>query len=98
MNNKKVSVDLELNIDAITASTPERHRWLRDLAITVDCWRPWPRLFLTLYMILAYRTATWFMSLPEPVASQSAFATGIISAGAVWFGLYLNKNTGEHKE
>jgi len=30
------------------------------------------------------------MGLPIPSASQAAFATTIISAGAAWFGLYVN--------
>jgi len=35
----------------------------------------------------------WFMGLPNPGAAQAAFASAIISAGAAWFGLYVNSGS-----
>lgn len=53
-------------------------------------WRIFPRAFIMFYFWLAFETAMWFMGLPTPSPSQAAFASAIISAGAAWFGLYVN--------
>jgi len=55
----------------------------------IDKWRIWPRMLITLYGFMFFRTTEWFMSLPEPTASQSAFVSVIVGAGAAWFGLYV---------
>ena len=54
----------------------------------IDKWRVWPRMLITLYGVMFYRTTEWFMSLPEPTNAQSAFISVIVGAGAAWFGLY----------
>ena len=54
----------------------------------IDKWRVWPRLLITLYGVMFYRTTEWFMTLPEPSNAQSAFISVIVGAGAAWFGLY----------
>lgn len=53
-------------------------------------WRVFPRAFIIFYFWLCMETAMWFMGLPNPGAAQAAFASAIISAGAAWFGLYVN--------
>ena len=55
----------------------------------IDKWRIWPRMLITLYGFMFFRTTEWFMSLPEPTAPQSAFVSVIVGAGAAWFGLYV---------
>ena len=54
----------------------------------IDKWRVWPRLLISLYGVMFYRTTEWFMTLPEPSNAQSAFISVIVGAGAAWFGLY----------
>ncbi len=54
----------------------------------IDKWRVWPRMLITLYGIMFYRSTEWFMALPEPTNAQSAFISVIVGAGAAWFGLY----------
>lgn len=56
-------------------------------------WRIFPRAFIIFYFWLAFETAMWFMGLPNPGAAQAAFASAIISAGAAWFGLYVNSGS-----
>ena len=56
----------------------------------VDRWRIVPRLFICLYGLAFFRTTEWFMSLPDPTNSQSAFISVIVGAGAAWFGLYVS--------
>jgi|TARA_R110000850_G_scaffold271489_1_gene405841 hypothetical protein len=57
-----------------------------------SAWRFFPRAFIIFYFWLCMETAMWFMAIPIPSPSQAAFAGTIISAGAAWFGLYVNSN------
>jgi len=58
-----------------------------------DRWRVFPRLLISLYGYAFYMTTTWFMSLPDPTNSQSAFVSVIVGAGAAWFGLYVGRGS-----
>ena len=62
-------------------------KWIH-LARAVDSWRIWPRAFLSVYIILVYYAAMWFMDLPDPSLEQSGLISIIVGAGAAWFGLY----------
>lgn len=53
-------------------------------------WRVFPRLFIVFYLWLCMQTALWFMGLADPTNAQAGFAGAIVSAGAAWFGLYVN--------
>ena len=66
-------------------------KWIY-LAQAVDSWRIWPRVFLTVYIILVYKVTTWFMSLPVPNLEQSGLVSIVVGAGAAWFGLYLGSS------
>ena len=61
----------------------------------IDKWRVWPRMLITLYGVMFYRTTEWFMSLPDPTNAQSAFISVIVGAGAAWFGLYCGSGGGK---
>ena len=54
-----------------------------------DKWRVFPRLLISLYGLMFYKSAMWFMTLPDPTSAQSAFVSVIVGAGAAWFGLYV---------
>tara|TARA_B100000586_G_C20094713_1_gene421842 strand:- start:1212 stop:1592 length:381 start_codon:yes stop_codon:yes gene_type:complete len=73
-------------------------RWIH-FAHMVDQWRIFPRLFLTVYIILLYDSAWWFMDLVEPTLEQSGLVSVLVGAGAAWFGLYAgtSKKTVENK-
>ena len=60
-------------------------------------WRIFPRAFIIFYFWLAFEAAMWFMGLPNPSPSQAGFAGAIISAGAAWFGLYVNSGTATYR-
>ena len=62
-------------------------RWIH-LAQAVDSWRIFPRLFLTVYIILLYTTVNWFMGLEAPNFEQSGLISVVVVAGAALFGLY----------
>ena len=59
--------------------------WLSNM---IDAWRIFPRMFLTVYIILLYKCTIWFMNLPEPSFEQSGLISIVVGAGAAWFGLY----------
>ena len=63
----------------------------------IDKWRIWPRMLITLYGFMFFKTTEWFMSLPEPTAPQSAFVSVVVGAGAAWFGLYVGSSSGSKK-
>ena len=63
----------------------------------IDKLRIWPRMLITLYGFMFFKTTEWFMSLPEPTAPQSAFVSVIVGAGAAWFGLYVGSSSGSKK-
>lgn len=64
-------------------------KWI-DLANAVDAWRPIPRLFLSVYIYLLYKSFDWFILLQDPSAAQAGLISIIVGAGAAWFGLYVN--------
>lgn len=68
------------------------HQYKRIIALSeaIDSWRIFPRLFICFYFWLTYTSVTWFMGLPTPTPEQSAFVVAVITAGAAWFGLYIN--------
>ena len=74
------------NLQADDKVNPHQ-KWIH-LARAVDSWRIFPRMFLTVYIILLYTTVMWFMDLPEPSFEQSGLISIVVGAGAAWFGLY----------
>ena len=62
-------------------------KWIH-LAKAVDSWRIFPRIFLTVYIILLYKCTIWFMALETPSFEQSGLISIVVGAGAAWFGLY----------
>ena len=87
-----------VNIVEVDRSTTEAPSWYNAAhAQAIDKWRIWPRLLITLYGLMFYKTTAWFMSLPDPTNAQSAFVSVIVGAGAAWFGLYVGSG-GKDKE
>ena len=77
-----------------------QHPWYRWIhaAKTLDAWRIFPRMFISVYMFLLYYTTIWFMSLEAPTLEQSGLISVIVGAGAAWFGLYTrSKGDGDDK-
>jgi len=66
----------------------QKKSWYND-AEGFDKWRVFPRLLISLYRLMFYKSAMWFMTLPDPTSAQSAFVSVIVGAGAAWFGLYV---------
>ena len=60
-----------------------------------DKLRIFPRVFITVYIIMFWRVTEWFMALPEPSLEQSGLISIIVGAGAAWFGLYAGTSKGK---
>jgi len=88
---KKVKLDLEVDT-SVKDLGPNPYAKVIHMARAVDAWRIFPRLFLTVYIILLYKTVIWYMDLPDPTMEQSGLISVVVGAGAVWFGLYTGSS------
>jgi hypothetical protein len=84
---KKVKVDLEVDT-SVKDMGPNPYAKLIHMARAVDAWRIFPRLFLTVYIVLLYKCVIWYMNLGAPTMEQSGLISIVVGAGAAWFGLY----------
>jgi hypothetical protein len=66
--------------------------WLINLAKAVDSWRIFPRIFITVYIVLLYEVVHWFMGLSDPNTQQAGLVSIVVGAGAAWFGLYTGSS------
>ena len=88
--------DLELEITPNNLGVNPFHRWIH-LARTVDAWRIFPRIFVSVYIVLLYDVVTWFMTLEEPNLEQSALVSIVVGARAAVFGIYAG-TSGQSKK
>ena len=84
---KKVKLDLEVDTSAKDLG-PNPYAKIIHMARAVDAWRIFPRIFITVYIILLYKCVIWYMELPDPTLEQSGLISVVVGAGAAWFGLY----------
>ena len=89
---------LELDIDVTPYSEGDNPflKWIH-LAKTIDAWRIFPRIFVTVYIILLYKVVIWFMELPEPNLEQAGLVSIIVGAMAAVFGIYAG-TSGQSKK
>ena len=89
--SKKVKVDLEVDT-SVKDLGPNPYAKIIHMARAVDAWRIFPRLFLTVYIILLYKCVIWYMNLQAPTMEQSGLISIVVGAGAAWFGLYTGSS------
>ena len=94
---KKVKLDLEIDTSTKDLGPNPFNKWIH-LAKTLDAWRPFPRIFITVYIILLYKVVNWFMALETPNLEQSGLVSIVVGAGAAWFGLYVGSGRGRKSE
>ena len=87
IETKKVNIELEVDTNVVDSSKNQYQSWI-DMARAVDAWRIFPRLFLTVYIVLLYKVVIWYMNLGAPTMEQSCLVSIVVGAGAAWFGLY----------
>ena len=83
----KKKVDLELEVTTNNIGANPYHKWIH-LAKTIDAWRIFPRIFVSVYIVLLYDVVTWFMTLEEPNLEQAGLVSIIVGAMAAVFGIY----------
>jgi hypothetical protein len=83
----KKKVDLELEVTTNNIGANPYHKWIH-LAKTVDAWRIFPRVFVSVYIVLLYEVVTWFMTLNEPNMEQAGLVSIVVGAMAAVFGIY----------
>jgi len=88
---KRVHLDLEIDTTTKDLGPNPFVKWVH-LAKTIDSWRIFPRIFITVYIILLYQVVNWFMSLSDPNMEQSGLVSIVVGAGAAWFGLYVGSS------
>ena len=88
---KRVNVELEVDT-SVKDLGPNPYAKLIHLARAVDSWRIFPRVFITVYIILLYKVVIWYMELPNPTMEQSGLVSIVVGAGAAWFGLYTGSS------
>ena len=88
---RKVKLDLEVDT-TVKDLGPNPYVKIIHMARAVDAWRIFPRLFLTVYIVLLYKVVIWFMDLPSPNFEQSGLVSIVVGAGAAWFGLYTGSS------
>ena len=91
---QKISVDLEVDT-SIKDLGVNPYAKLIHMARAVDAWRIFPRVFLTVYIVLLYKVTIWFMDIPTPSLEQSGLVSIVVGAGAAWFGLYAGTSKGK---
>jgi len=91
---QKISVDLEVDT-SIKDLGVNPYAKLIHMARAVDAWRIFPRVFLTVYIVLLYKVTIWFMNLATPTFEQSGLVSIVVGAGAAWFGLYTGTSKGK---
>lgn len=87
----KKKLELEVEFDTTTKEQkPSRFEALLEFADVIDAYRIFPRAFIATYLYLLIETTKWFMTIPEPNASQAGLISVVVGAGAAWFGLYTS--------
>ena len=92
----KKKIDLEIEVTPNNIGINPYHKWIH-LAKTVDAWRIFPRIFVSVYIMLLYEVVTWFMTLEEPNFEQSALVSIVVGALAAVFGIYAG-TSGQSKK
>ena len=88
--SKKVKLDLEVDT-SVKDLGPNPFAKIIHMAKAVDAWRIFPRVFITVYIILLYQVVHWYMNLgTDATIEQSGLVSVVVGAGAAWFGLYTS--------
>jgi len=92
----KKKIDLELEITPNNIGVNPYHKWIH-MAKTIDAWRIFPRIFVSVYIVLLYDVVTWFMTLEEPNLEQAGLVSVVVGAMAAVFGIYAG-TSGQSKK
>ena len=87
----KQKIELEVEFDTSNKEVKaSKFEGLLQFADVIDAYRLFPRAFIGTYLYLLIEVTQWFMTIPEPNASQAGLISVVVGAGAAWFGLYTS--------
>ena len=92
----KKKLELDIDVTPNNTGTNPFQKWVH-LAKTIDAWRIFPRIFVSVYIVLLYKVVIWFMELPEPNLEQSGLVSVVVGAMAAVFGIYAG-TSGQSKK
>ena len=91
---KKLELDIDVTPNNLSLNTFQK--WVH-LAKTIDAWRIFPRVFVSVYIVLLYKVVTWFMDISEPNLEQAGLVSVVVGAMAAVFGIYAG-TSGQSKK
>jgi hypothetical protein len=80
---------MENDIQETNVKVTTKKRFLA-IAEVLDAFRLVPRGLLVAYGLMLFHVSEWFMALPDPSGSQSAFISTVWASSAAWSAFYLN--------
>ena len=83
----KKKLELDIDVTPNNLSLNPFQKWVH-LAKTIDAWRIFPRVFVSVYIVLLYKVVTWFMDISEPNLEQAGLVSVVVGAMAAVFGIY----------
>ena len=83
---QKVQVDLEVDTSIKDLGVNPYAKMIH-MARAVDAWRIFPRLFLTVYIVLLYKCVIWYMNLSHNYGTKWVNQYRC-RCNVHWFGLY----------
>ena len=92
----KKKLELDIDVTPYNLGDNPYKKWVH-LAKTIDAWRIFPRIFVSVYIVLLYKVVIWFMALPEPSLAQSGLVSIVVGAMAAVFGIYAG-TSGQSKK
>tara|TARA_R100001510_G_C7572346_1_gene148298 strand:+ start:282 stop:590 length:309 start_codon:yes stop_codon:yes gene_type:complete len=92
----KKKLELDIDVTQTDNGSNPYMKWVH-LAKTVDAWRIFPRIFVSVYIILLYKVVIWFMELSEPNLEQAGLVSIVVGAMAAVFGIYAG-TSGQSKK
>tara|TARA_R100001510_G_C7514716_1_gene112832 strand:- start:127 stop:489 length:363 start_codon:yes stop_codon:yes gene_type:complete len=98
LSEEIIKKKLELDIDVHQHNSGDNpyQKWIF-LAKTIDAWRIFPRIFVSVYIFLLYKVVTWFMDLQDPNLEQAGLVSIVVGAMAAVFGIYAG-TSGQSKK
>jgi len=92
----KKKLELDIDVTQTDNGSNPYMKWVH-LAKTVDAWRIFPRIFVSVYIVLLYKVVIWFMELSEPNLEQAGLVSIVVGAMAAVFGIYAG-TSGQSKK
>ena len=92
----KKKLELDIDVTPNNLSLNPFQKWVH-LAKTIDAWRIFPRVFVSVYIVLLYKVVTWFMDISEPNLEQAGLVSVVVGAMAAVLGIYAG-TSGQSKK